>query len=398
MPYNMHLRVAGLISAAAAAGILLLARRKHRDHGRRLALRKLCAQLPKAELHAHLHGCARLATIAELAPSGVDTSHCTVEGDDDRSLDACFAIFGAIHKTVTNLANVRRVAREVLEDFAADNVKYLELRTTPRALSDADVEGYVLAVLGVFADFEASQRAHPDAHPWPMTVRLLLSIDRTGSEERAMETVKLAQRLRAEERAEAHKYIVGVDFSGNPTRGTFATFASAFEAARAAGLRIAVHAAEVPNAADNASILAFRPDRLGHALLLSEADVAALQANPIPIELCPTSNLMTLKLASLRDHPTMGMWLGGGYPVSISTDDSTVFRTNTSEELALTAEACGLSASQLIDLALAPLAHAFEPRAAISELRAAFERDAAKALANFRWKARHEAGGRDFQP
>lgn len=378
-------KLVGVASVVAAAGILFLARLREQRLSHKFALRKLCAQLPKAELHAHLHGCARLATIAELAPAGVDTSHCTVESGDDRSLDACFAIFGAIHKTVTNLANVRRVAREVLEDFASDNVKYLELRTTPRALSDADAEGYVLAVLDVFAEFDAWQREHPSECAWPMTVRLLLSIDRTASAERAMETVRLAERLRKEERAGAHKYIVGVDFSGNPTKGTFATFVPAFDAARAAGLGIAVHAAEVPNPSDNASILAFRPDRLGHALLLTEADVASLTASPIPIELCPTSNLMTLKLRSLRDHPTMATWLASGYPVSISTDDSTVFHTTSSEELARAADACGLSATQLVDLALAPLSHAFEPRLAMSELRSHFEREAAKCLASFRW-------------
>ena len=47
-----------------------------------------------------------------------------------------------------------QITAEVLADFAADNVKYVELRTTPRALADADIEGYVRAVLGVFEQFE----------------------------------------------------------------------------------------------------------------------------------------------------------------------------------------------------------------------------------------------------
>ena len=78
-----------------------------------------------------------------------------VGAEDDRSLDACFAIFAAIHQTITTLATVRRVASEVLDDFAADNVRYLELRTTPRALSDADAEGCVRGVLAEIARSEA---------------------------------------------------------------------------------------------------------------------------------------------------------------------------------------------------------------------------------------------------
>ena len=76
----------------------------------------LCRRLPKVELHAHLHGSARLCTIADLAPPGVDQALLT--SDTERSLEGCFAIFGAIHRTVTTLAAVRRITAEVLSDFA----------------------------------------------------------------------------------------------------------------------------------------------------------------------------------------------------------------------------------------------------------------------------------------
>ena len=57
----------------------------------------------------------------------------------------------------------------------------------------------------------------------------------------------------------------------------------------------------------------------------------------------------------------MARWLQGGYPLSISTDDSTVFGTTASRELALVAETCGLSAEQLGQLCQAALGQAFEP-------------------------------------
>ena len=231
-----------LTATAAAAGLAAAAALWRVLRRRRAAAirQQLCRRLPKAELHAHLHGCARLSTIAELAPPGVDTSAIRIGADDDRSLDMCFGIFAAIHKTITNLAAVRRVCREVLEDFAADNVQYLELRSTPRALSDADAEAYVRTVLEELAAHEARFPA--------MVVRLLLSIDRTAGLEKAIETVMLAARLRAEgEDGKGHgKYIVGIDFSGNPTKGSFADYVPAFKLAREqCGLRIAVHAGEV---------------------------------------------------------------------------------------------------------------------------------------------------------
>ena len=379
-------RGAAVLAAVLGGGLLAVAswefvrrRRRRRD----ARLRRLCQLLPKAELHAHLHGCAHLSTIAELAPPGVDTRSLLpgAPGSEDRSLDACFAVFGAIHKTVTTLSAIRRIAREVISAFAADNVKYLELRTTPRDLLDADVEGYVRCVLAILV--EHSTTCTPD--PWPMSVRLLLSIDRTGSLDKALATVRLAIKLMHDVDSGGAAHIAGIDFSGNPTRNSFADFVPAFDEARAAGLRISVHTAEVDNPSDTASILRFRPDRLGHALLLSRSDLAQLQSAPIPIELCPTSNLKTLRLRRLSEHPTLRRLLSAGYPVSISTDDSTVFSTSPSEELFRAASLCDLDDAQVVRLAAAAWVHCFESDEAVrARWRLKFEEAAFEALAESR--------------
>jgi adenosine deaminase len=45
-----------------------------------------------------------------------------------------FQVFGVIHQVTTDHAVLTRITQEVIEDFAADNVQYLELRTTPKVL------------------------------------------------------------------------------------------------------------------------------------------------------------------------------------------------------------------------------------------------------------------------
>ena len=111
-----------------------------------------------------------------------------------------------------------------------------------------------------------------------MKARLLLSIDRTQSLEAAIATATLAIRLRDEAAAaKATQYIVGIDYSGNPTRGDFNGFSAAFHVARAAGLKCAVHVAELRSDVETDAILRFSPDRLGHALCLHERHVEALE-------------------------------------------------------------------------------------------------------------------------
>ncbi len=102
---------------------------------------------------------------------------------------------------------------------------------------------------------------------------------------------------------------------------------------------------------DSNAILSFRPDRLGHSLLLTESMFATLDDLQIPVECCPTSNVMTLELAKnfegdlvhgLRKHPRLKRWIDERYPISINTDDPGIFNTNPTHELALLAEAFGL--------------------------------------------------------
>lgn len=121
------------------------------------------------------------------------------------------------------------------------NVRYAELRTTPRPLPDgASRREYIENVLRVFREFETDQASLPcevsDGACIPchgedtnkglprLIPRLLLSVDRGKNVQEAMVVAELAVQLRTEE--EWRPYVVGVDFSGNPTKGSFEEFRS----------------------------------------------------------------------------------------------------------------------------------------------------------------------------
>lgn len=116
------------------------------------------------------------------------------------------------------------------------------------------------------------------------------------------------------------------------------------------------------------SILNFIPDRLGHALLLPPPLQQLLSEKNIPIESCPTSNVMTLELAKhysgsllegLKKHPQLENWLDKKHPISIGTDDPGVFHTTATKELLLLQRAFNLKKGDLQRISVESMHQAF---------------------------------------
>ena len=99
-----------------------------------------------------------------------------------------------------------QVTYDVIHEFHEDNVKYLELRSTPREVPKTGMtrELYVEAVLRAISKCEAENL--------DIVVKLLLSIDRRNGISVGHETVKLAQKFQASD----GERVVGVDLSGDP--------------------------------------------------------------------------------------------------------------------------------------------------------------------------------------
>ena len=94
----------------------------------------------------------------------------------------------------------------------------------------------------------------------------------------------------------------------------------------------------------------------------------ALLHSKIPVESCPTSNVMTLELSKnqsgsllegLQKHPQLAKWLAAKHPVAIGTDDPGVFHTSATKELVLVQKAFALSKDDISKIVLESMNYAF---------------------------------------
>lgn len=141
-----------------------------------------------------------------------------------------FPLFKLIYQLTDDIEAIKIVTRDVIDEFAKDGTRYLELRSTPRKYDDTDLKTkdlYVQTVLSVINQPRDN-----------IMVKLILSVDRRNTLEEAMETVDLAIKYKSQG-------VVAVDLCGDVHAGTFETVKPAFVKAQEHGLKVTLHFCEV---------------------------------------------------------------------------------------------------------------------------------------------------------
>jgi len=315
--------------------------------------------LPKVELHRHLEGSLRLATMLDIAgahgitiPNNITRlSHLVqVQNGEPLTYQNFLAKFTTLRMFYRSPEVIDRITREAIEDAAEDNVRYLELRFTPVALSRAE-----RFPLDEVIDWvcESAQQA---ADEFGIIVRLLASVNRHESTDLAEQVAWLAANR-------IEKGLVGLDLAGNEAEFPTQPFVGIFREAQQAGLRITVHAGEWAGVSSvRVALEDLNAERIGHGVHILEDDsvVRLARERGTPFEVCVTSNYQSGVIASLEAHPLLKM-LESGLNVTLATDDPSISQITLGDEYRQVCENLGMTRQVLKERILAAAQAAFLP-------------------------------------
>jgi adenosine deaminase len=328
--------------------------------------------LPKVELHRHLEGSLRVPTMMEIVRAhemdvkntGYLRPLVQVDHDEPYTFENFLSKFGTLRLFYKSPDIIKRISWEAVEDAAEDNVRYMELRFTPVALSRA--EGFPMAqVVNWVID-----SVHQAAEHFQVMVRLIISINRHESLELAREGLDIAMKRQKDG-------IVGVDLAGNEADFSAEPFKDLFDEARQEGLKITIHAGEWSGAENvRQAVEDLGADRIGHGIRVLEdpAVVALARERGTLFEVCVTSNHHSGVVDTITDHPIKDM-IEAGLNVTINTDDPSISKINLSSEYQTVHNDLGISMDMIGTRVKAAAQGAFLPTELRMKLANAIEKE-----------------------
>lgn len=335
--------------------------------------------LPKVVLHDHLDGGLRPATILELAADcgyqGLPTTDVDelaawfVDAANSGSLPAYLECFDHTTAVMQTAPALERVAREAVEDLAADNVVYAELRFAPEQHQHAGLslqEVVEAVVTGVSAGEEAARAAGR-----PIIARIIICGMR-----HAQRTEEIAQLTidNFGENSPGKGYVVAFDIAGAEEGFPATDHAAAFQLLRDNFVPFTIHAGEAAGVDSLAGALHVGANRLGHGARMYEDFSASIDGiepgkmssfvrdRRLALELCPTSNTQTGVVEDIADHP-LPLLHSLGFNVTVNTDNRLLGNTSMTGEMMLLVKTFDYDLGALYTLTLNAISQAF-----ISEL------------------------------
>ncbi len=334
-------------------------------------------QLPKTDLHVHLDGSLRLSTILELAKeykvelpanNAADLSKAMNLGQNCGSLVEYLKAFSVTLAVLQHRDALFRVAYELAEDAAKENIRYMEVRYAPMLHTQ---QGLRLTTV-VEAVLSGLRQAHED---YGIESNLILCGIRNVSVATSLEMAELCVAYKG-------RGVVGFDLAGAEYDHPAKHHRQAFQLVRDNNINVTIHAGEAYGPESIAqAIHVCGAHRIGHGCRLREnGDLLHYVCDHrIPLECCPSSNVQTGAVTSLAAHP-LKLYLDLGLRVTVNTDNRLVTDTTVSKELWLCHTEMGMPLADIKSMILSGFKSSFLP----FHIKQAYLRQASQDLLRFK--------------
>ena len=300
---------------------------------------------PLIDLHRHLDGNLRLQTMIDIAKRcGLDLPgwtvdqlrpHAQIQGQE-ADLIGFLEKFDLIQGVLADYEAVRQIARENVLDAKREQIDYIELRFSPYFMSQRfglDIQRVVECICDEVNTTKASAG---------IEVKLIVIMCRNLGLDNCYRELDAAIKFR-------EQGVIAIDLAGDEKNFPGSLFVDHFKKARDAGLRITVHAGEADGAQSvKQAIEELGAERIGHGVRAMDDHkvVDLLVERRIPLEICPTSNVQTSAVSSLKTHPLRGFF-DRGVMVTVNTDDPGVSGIDLAHEYELLGSEMGFSATEI---------------------------------------------------
>jgi aminodeoxyfutalosine deaminase len=299
---------------------------------------------PKIELHVHLEGTVRPATLLEIAKR----NDYALPADTEDELAAIydfrdFRHFIEVWVLTTNALQTEADFRQVVTDYAAEAASHGAVYVEG-IFSPAERVRRGVAWDEIFSGYcDGADRAR-ELHG--VEVRLTPDIIRGFSLEEAEETVRYCAKYR-------DRGIVGVGLGGLEADFPPEPYEPAFDLARELGLASVPHAGEVAGPPSvRGALEKLGAVRLRHGIRAVDDPglLREIADRRVVLDVCPLSNVRTRAVQSLAEHPLPKL-VAAGAVCSISTDDPAMFGTDLSRDYEAASQ-LGLSAHDAFEAGL----------------------------------------------
>jgi len=319
---------------------------------------ELIEKLPKTDLHVHLDGSLRISTILELAehqkvelpardPEGLRAAMRL--GEHCGSLVEYLKAFDITLRVMQDADSLRRIAFELAEDAARENVRYMEVRYAPMLHTRRGLR-LTTIVESVLEGLRLAQEKHK------IESNIILCGIRNVSAESSLEMAELCVAYKG-------RGVVGFDLAGAEYDHPAKHHKAAFQLVRDNNINVTIHAGEAYGPESIAqAIHVCGAHRIGHGCRLRESGDLLHYVNDhrMPLECCPSSNVQTGAIRDLASHP-LKLYKNLGLRVTVNTDNRLVTDTTVSRELWLCNTRMGLGLADIKEIILSGFKSAFLP-------------------------------------